>query len=375
MSPVTHAVGGAWRPWFPVVVAALVTLVVLVGLKEDAVGFDLRTVYVPAGERILDGVSPFPTEDDPTWKGHQAYVYPPLTALLVIPFTELETPALEYVGVFTAIAILLFAVWVLGVRDPRCYAVFVLWLPTMTAWQNANVSALLVLACALTWRFRDSWPKEGAALGLGIALKLVLWPVAIWLLATRRIQAAVAAVVLAAAAIVGSWGAIGFKGFLSYPDLLSMLTDVEGENSHSVSVFSAVLALGAPSAVAHVASLAAGGALLGGAIAYARRRDDEASFVLALFAALALAPVVWLHYLALLVVPVAIYRPRFSGLWAVPLLFWVIAVPAWPVEPRRLVAAVVVTVIGVRLLTRPSASTVSRNPPRGSTKPVPRAVR
>jgi len=154
-----------------------------------------------------------------------------------------------------------------------------------------------------------------------------------------------------------------------------MLTDVEGENSHSVSVFSAVLALGAPSAVAHVASLAAGGALLGGAIAYARRRDDEASFVLTLFAALAFAPVVWLHYLALLVVPVAIYRPRFSGLWAVPLLFWVIAVPAWPVEPRRLVAAVVVTVIGVRLLTRPSASTVSRNPPRGSTKPVPRAVR
>ena len=375
MSPVTHAVGGAWRPWFPVVVAVLVTLVVLAGLKEAAVGFDLRTVYVPAAERVLDGASPFPTENDPVWKGHQAYVYPPLTALLVIPFTELETPALEYVGVVTAIAILLFSVWVLGVRDPRCYAVFVLWLPTMTAWQNANVSALLVLACALIWRFRDSWPKEGAALGLGIALKLVFWPFAIWLLATRRIRAAVAAVVVAAAAILSSWAAIGYKGFLSYPDLLRMLTDVEGENSHSVSIFSALLALGAPSAVAHVASLAGGGALLGGVIAYARRRDDEASFVLALFAALAFAPVVWLHYLALLVVPVAIYRPRFSGLWAVPLLFWVVAVPGWPVEPRRLVAAVVVTVIGVRLLTQPSCTSAVPNPPRGTTEPVPGAVR
>ena len=367
--------GSAWRLWFPAFVAMLVTLVVLAGLKDDAVGLDLRTVYVPAAERVLDGVSPFPIDDDPVWKGHQAYVYPPLTALLVIPLTELEPPALEYAGVFVTIAILLLAVWLLGVRDPRCYAVFILWLPTMTAWQNANVSALLVLACALTWRFRDFWRKEGAALGLGIAVKLVLWPFAIWLLATRRIHGAVATVFVAGAAIVGSWAAIGFKGFLSYPDLLSMLTDIEGENSHSVSVFSAVLALGAPSAVAHVASFVAGSALLGGVIAYARRGDDHGSFALALFAALAFAPVVWLHYLALLVVPVAIYRPRISGLWAVPLLFWVVAVPAWPVEPRRLVAAVVVTVIGVRLLTGPSRTSAAPKPPRGTTEPVPGAVR
>ena len=63
-------------------------------------------------------------------------------------FHRLESPTLEYVGVFTAIAILLLAVWLLGVRDPRCYAVFILWLPTMTAWQNANVSALW------SWRVR-----------------------------------------------------------------------------------------------------------------------------------------------------------------------------------------------------------------------------
>lgn len=374
MSSAPQAVGRAWRPWFPVFVAALVTLIVLVGLKEEAVGFDLRTVYVPAAERILDGVTPFPTEDDAVWKGHQAYVYPPVTALLMIPFTELDTPILEYVGVLTAIAILLLAVWLLGVRDPRCYAVFVLWLPTMTAWQNANVSALLVLVCALTWRFRDSWSKEGAALGLGIALKLVLWPFAIWLLATRRIRGAVAALVVAVAAILGSWAAIGFKGFLSYPDLLSMLTDVEGENSHSVSIFSGALALGAPPAVGHLASLAAGGALLVGVVAYARRGDDDASFMLAVFSALAFAPMVWLHYLALLVVPVAIYRPRFSGLWAAPLLFWVVAVPGWPVEPRRLVAAVVVTLIGVRLLTRRSSESTISTTPRGTREPVSGAV-
>jgi len=373
MSLGTNAVG-AWRPWFPVFVAALVTLVVLAGLKEEAVGFDLRTVYVPAAERILEGVSPFPTDDDPVWKGHQAYVYPPLTALLVVPFTELESPVLEYVGVFTAIVVLLLAVWLLGVRDPRCYAVFMLWLPTMTAWQNANVSALLVLLCALTWRFRDSWPKEGVALGLGIALKLVLWPFAIWLLATRRIHAAVAAVVVAAAAILGSWAAIGFKGFLEYPDLLSMLTDVEGVNSHSVSIYSAALALNAPSALAHAVSVVAVLALAGGAVVYGRRGDDRGSFLLALLAALAFAPVGWLHYLALLVVPIAIYRQRLSGLWLTPLLFWVVSVPGWPVEPRRLVAAVVVGIIVVRLLAESSAAEPP-TAPRDAREPSPEGAR
>ena len=362
-----RGVGGGWRPWFLVAVASAVTAVVLAGIKEQAVGFDLAQVYVPAAERVLDGVSPFPAADDPVWKGHQAYVYPPLTALLALPFTELSSPALEYVGVFTALAVLLLSIWLAGVRDPRCYAVFLLWPTTMTTWQNANVSALLVLSCALAWRFRDSWPKEGVALGLGIALKLVLWPLSIWLVATRGIRAALAAIVVAAMAILGSWAVIGFKGFTSYPDLLSMLTDIEGENSHSVSIFSAVLALGAPQGVGHIASVAVGGALVAGAIAYARRGDDRASFMLAVVATLAFAPVVWLHYLTLLVVPLAIYRPRVSGLWAVPLLFWAIAMPGWPVEPRRLLAAIVVVVIVARLVTRPDST--SAVPTQGSSGP------
>ena len=358
MTPVTDAAGGAWRSWFLLLAAAVATAVVLAGLKEQAVGFDFATVYVPAAERVRDGVSPFPSSDDPVWQGHQAYVYPPLTAILALPFTELSSPTLEYVGVLTTIAILLLSIWLLGVRDPRCFAVFLLWPPTMTAWQNANVSALLLLACVLSWRFRDSWWKEGIGLGLGIGLKLVLWPLATWLVATRRIRGLMAALVVAGVTIVGSWAAIGFKGFREYPDLLSMLTDIESANSHSVSVFSAALAAHAPDVVAYAVSFAVGLVLVGGVVRYGRAGDDRASFLLAVVAALVFTPVVWLHYLTLLAVPLAIYRPRFSGLWAVPLLFWVIALPGWPVEPRRLVAGVVVFVIVGRLLTSP-ASTIA----------------
>jgi Glycosyltransferase family 87 len=359
--------------WFLVLVAAVATFVVLVGLKEEAVGFDLATVYVRAAEDVRDGVSPFPEPDDPVFRGHQAYVYPPLTAFLAMPFTLLSSPVLEYAGVLSALAILLLALAVVGVRDPRCYAVFVLWPPTMTTWQNANVSALLVLACALTWRFRDTVWREGAALGLGIALKLLLWPLAVWLLATRRIRAFLATAVVAAAAIIVPWAAIGFKGFLDYPDLLRMLTEIEGENSHSVSLYSAVIAAGGPSTLGYLVSVAVGVALLAGVVAFARRGDDRASFFLGLLAALALTPLVWLHYLAALAVPLALYRPRLSGLWLAPLLFWVIAIPSWPFEPRRLVAAVVVGLFTVVLIGRSPASR------RGSTphpyRPVPEVIR
>ena len=354
MPPMTAGVGV--RALSLVLVAACVTALTLFGLKDEAVGFDLVTVYVPAAERVLDGDSLFPTLDDPVFSGHQAYVYPPLTALLTIPLTALPAPVLEIAGVLGALALMLLALWIVGVRDPRCYAVFTLWPPTMTAWQNANVTVLLLLAIALTWRLRDSAAKTGVALGLGIALKLLLWPLTLWLLLTRRIRAAVASAVVAAVALVVSWGVIGFEGVTAYPDLLSRLTEIEGENGHGVSIYSGMIAFGIPSGVAHATSLFAGAGLAAGSFLYARRGDDRASFTLALVAVLAFTPLVWLHYLTFLVVPLAIYRPRLSGAWAIPWLFWAVTLPGWPFEPRRAIAFVVVIALVARLLTAPDGA-------------------
>ena len=46
---------------------------------------------------------------------------------------------------------------------------------------------------------------------------------------------------------------------------------------------------------------------------------NDVRFVLALGAALALTPIVWLHYFALLLVVVALMRPRLGLVWFVPL--------------------------------------------------------
>ncbi len=345
MRPATHALGAAWRGLILLVIAVVVSTVAFAGIPDHAVAYDLLRVYVPAGERVLDGGSPFPAPDDPVLEQNAAYVYPPVAALLAVALTPLSDSGLQIVGVLGSLAALLSALWLLGVRDLRCYAAFGLWPPTILAWQNANLSVLVVLACALAWRFRDSWPGAGLSMAIGIALKVLLWPLVVWLLATRRVWAAWVAVWFTAATVLLSWAAIDFQGLLAYPALLERLTEIETVNTPGVSIFSAAIELGAPSGLAHAFALGTGAALLAGSVLYARKGDDRGSFTMALVAVLAFTPIVWLHYLTLLAVPIAIYRPRLSAAWAIPLAFWLYAVPGWPFELRKIFAVVVVGLV------------------------------
>jgi hypothetical protein len=50
--------------------------------------------------------------------------------------------------------------------------------------------------------------------------------------------------------------------------------------------------------------------------------SDRRAFVLSIAAAFMFSPIVWTHYLALLVVPIAITRRRLAPLWFVPLVMW-----------------------------------------------------
>jgi len=67
--------------------------------------------------------------------------------------------------------------------------------------------------------------------------------------------------------------------------------------------------------VAQIVATLAGAAVL---VVAARRR----SFVLALTASLLITPTVWLHYLTLLALPLALYSKRLNMLWAATLLLW-----------------------------------------------------
>jgi hypothetical protein len=65
-----------------------------------------------------------------------------------------------------------------------------------------------------------------------------------------------------------------------------------------------------------------GAATLLGCWVLGRRGEEERSFTLAIVAALLFTPIIWLHYFALLLMPIAIVHKRLSLLWATPLLFW-----------------------------------------------------
>ncbi len=118
-----------------------------------------------------------------------------------------------------------------------------------------------------------------------------------------------------------SWAAIGFAGLTGYPDLLRRLEDTIGQDAYTTYIMA--IDLGASPEAARALSLAFGLLILAAVVWIARRGDERSAFILAIAAALALSPLVWLHYFALLVVVVALAQPRLGALWFLPLVMFV----------------------------------------------------
>jgi Glycosyltransferase family 87 len=285
-------------------------------IADDNVAFDFRPFYRAAGA-ILDGRSPYPAEDDPLTAESGAYVYPPLPGLIAVPLRALPLTAAGLVVMLLLTGAVLATLRALDVRDWRCYGVVFLWPPVLSAIQTGNVTLLLGLCAALVWRFRESVAPPAALVGVTLAAKFFLWPLVAWLAATRRVAAAAIAVAIGLVLLVVTWAAIGFAGLADYPELMRRLQDSIGEDSYTLHVVA--LDSGLSDGVARAVWLAGGLALLTAMVVVGRGGDERRAFVLALGAALALTPIVWLHYFALLVVVVAVMRPRFGILWLVPL--------------------------------------------------------
>lgn len=283
---------------------------------DGTLAFDFRPFYRAAGA-ILDGQTPYPSAEDPLTAETGPYVYPPLGALLSIPAraVSFDVAGLALMVLLTVVAVAI--PFVLGVRDWRCFGVVFLWPPVWNAIQTGNMTLLLGLAAALAWRHRNSQAVPSALLGLTLAAKLFLWPLVVWLAVTRRVRAAVLAVAFAAVLIVSSWAVIGFAGLTEYPELMRRLQDAVGMDSYTLYVVG--LDVGLPSPLARLLWLGVGVALLGALAVVGRRGDDRSAFLLAIAASLALTPIVWLHYFALLLLVVSLVQPRLGLLWFLPL--------------------------------------------------------
>jgi hypothetical protein len=276
--------------------------------------------FWPAGSRVLDGVSPYVMGRAQVSAG-LAFPYPAVTGLFFAPFGLISRGAGEVL--FTLVCLLAAGgtLRVLEVRDWRLYGLVFLWAPVVSAWQTANLTLLLCLGIALMWRYRDRPVVAGLMAAVVVSLKPFVWPVGLWLLATRRYRAAVWGVVIGAAMNAVAWSVLGFGEVDRY---LSDASKVSGFFfRHAYTVVALVLHLGVGRAAASAVGVivAAGAAVV--CVVWGRRGEDLRALAMCVALMLLATPVLWMHYFVLVLVPLAIARPRLYWAWWLPVVLLV----------------------------------------------------
>jgi hypothetical protein len=362
------------------VVPLAVAVTILAFAAGDDYAFDFRQSW-QAGRDVLHGVSPYPMSgelervaDPASLDAHGIrdvfrFPYPAPVAVATVPLSTLGFAAAAAIFTLLAVGAIALALAVLGVRDWRCYGVAFGSLATISAIRLGTLTPLLVLALALVWRYRDRPRVSAPALAAAIAAKLFLWPLVVWLIATRRFKASLLTTALTGGLLLAGWAVIGFAGLSEYPQLLDTLTEAVQTRGYSLVALGASLdvSVGTARVVAAVIALAA----LTAAVAFGRRRNgDLPTFSLALGGALALTPIVWVHYFTLLLVPIAIARPRFSALWLLPMAYWISPFSLGPASSGTVEAWRIGFALAVAVATLGLAALPSRRPARLSPAPT-----
>jgi hypothetical protein len=311
-------------------------------LSRDAFAVDFHYAFWPAAHRVVHGLTPYVEPNSPIVAGGAAFVYPAPAALLFAPFGLIGRGLGEVIFTLLNIAALIAALRLLGIRDLRVYGMTFLWAPVFSAWQTANITLLLALGVALLWRHRERPYIAGAVLALLVSVKLFLWPLGLWLLATRRYRAGCIAVAMSVVVNVVSWLILGTHELSRYSALTRALTHAEERRAYTVTAFALHHGVSRPAAYAIGLTLAAA---VGIACVHAGRRGaDSIALLLGVATCLLATPLVWVHYFALLIVPVAIARPRLSPLWGLPFLMWVCP-PTRPLSWQLIVAMAVLAAV------------------------------
>jgi hypothetical protein len=313
-------------------------------------------IFRRAGRAVLHGHSPYVHPTLKLLAANDRFVYPTPFALPFIPFAVAPERTAAVAFLILSVAAVLASVWLLGVRDWRCYGASLLGVSVIGALGVGSIGPFLLLLCALGWRFRNR-TVAGVPLALAAAAKLFLWPVLVWLLVTRRFRAFAACVATIAATLV-LWASIDAGGMRRYPQTIRLLNDAQRWKSYSVQ--SLLISFHVP---ASTSELVAGALVVAVVVALVllRQRGDEVVFSAAIVSALIATPILWNHYLVLLLAPIALARPRLAPLWVLPLVLWVTPHP----ESLGIVWRIVLVLAVIALV---AIQTVWRGPRRSLTE-------
>jgi hypothetical protein len=301
-------------------VAAMAALAGSAGWGYDFEAYYLAALRLARGDTIYQ---PW-TLADPFRPGpYGLYLYAPPLAAALLPLTSLSLASATVLWVAIRVALLALACWLMPVRPMVRFATFAVAAFSSSVLSDlhlGNVSVVVAFLSVVIWRWLDR-PAGSAALALVLSVRPTMGLVLIWTLLRRRWRAAAWTIVFGVALVVATIPIVGLQGYLDYLRVLSNVSDVTGV-ANNLDLGSTVLRLGGGPTLASIA-LFVGYAIGIGAILAALRRDRELGYVVTLGATLLLAPLLWDHYLASLIIPAAFLADR--GKWwalALPLLAW-----------------------------------------------------
>jgi hypothetical protein len=361
------AAAGRIGPWLGLAVLPVLMfcLVVIGAAVHGTLGMDFVGSLLHGGRAILDGDAPYHPEriqrilehlHRPVTPAIEETAYPPIALLAISPLALVpQWLAILIVTVIWSVLPAL-ALRSLGVTDWRCYGAAYLSLPVIHAISLGNTAPVILLCLALCWRWRDHALRCGLALAVMLSVKLIAFPLLVWLVATRRFRAAAAAVAFAIGLSLPAWLLVGFDQVHAYASVLRGLSTLQQDGGYSISSFAWQLGLPGYATALTVAVTA----LLLVGVWRARKSDDGRAFALATLATLAALPILHQLYFALLLVPIAISSPGFSRRWLLLLPFWVFPYEATSGRPLGLVLAALV--VGIYLASWKMIPSAVRDP-------------
>ena len=164
-------------------------------------GFDFHGGIWNAAQDLLNGRSPYRPARLDAIAAHiraggaaptivELPVYPPTVMLVLAPLGLLPATVANAVFVALLVPLPALALRLVGVRDLRCYAIAYACAPVLLGIEIGTLSPILMVGLAAAWRWRDRAVTVALVVCGLICLKLFLWPMVIWLAATRRWRAA-----------------------------------------------------------------------------------------------------------------------------------------------------------------------------------------
>jgi len=301
-----------------------VALVSWVGAAGSAYDFH---AYYDAAMRLVSTGSPYQPETlgGPFSPGpFGLYLYAPALAVLFVPLTWLGEQQAMVLWLALRIGLLVATCALLPASRPIRFAAFgicALSAPFLLDLNLGNVSLIVTFLAIVAWRWLDR-PLASVAVAASLALRPTMAVIGAWWLLRGKLRPLLWTALAAGVIFVATLPFVGIDGWADYATVIRNLTNVTGVPKN-VDLASSVLLLNGPTWLAS-AALIAGYAAAVVAVVISVRRDRELSYVVTVMSSLLLAPLLWDHYLTMLLLPSAFLASR-GRVWALalPLLAWV----------------------------------------------------